>query len=165
MNLTQAALKEFLFYDDKTGIFTWIKDSGKKKLAGKVAGYMDKKGYWSLSVMGRQVRAHRLAWLYVHGFFPDCQIDHRNGVKTDNKIENLRLATNQLNQFNIGMSKNNSSGFKGVCFVERNQMWRAKIMINGKTICLGYHMTAERASMAYKLAAYFHHKDFYFSTL
>lgn len=164
MKLTQSELMDFVAYDKLTGTFTWKKNTGKKKMAGKVAGYLDLKGYWGISILGHQVRAHRLAWLYVYGSVPDCQIDHKNGNKTDNRIENLRLATNQFNQFNIGISKNNTSGFKGVNFVETNQMWRAKITINRKTICLGYHPTAIRASLAYKLAAHFYHKEFYCPT-
>lgn len=93
--LTQEVLKSLLYYDPETGIFVWLV-TRQRSPAGKEAGGYDEKGYRRICVNGTKVRAHRLAWLYMTGEWPEDQLDHINGLKDDNRFVNLREATNSL---------------------------------------------------------------------
>ena len=90
--LTQAELMHYLEYDPETGVFT-----GRY---GQEVGHQSVKGYVYVMVGERRFFAHRLAWLYVHGEMPRVRIDHDNGKRDDNRILNLRPATNQQNNWN-----------------------------------------------------------------
>src|SRR5690606_33911522 len=104
--LTQARLKQLLDYDPTTGIFTRrVSRGGMKK--GSVAGFTSVKGYTVIGVDGKLYSAHRLAWLYVYGVMPR-EIDHRNRVKTDNSILNLREASRAMNNQNKVVGQKNS---------------------------------------------------------
>ena len=130
-------LSEWLAYSPETGEFTWLKTSGKG-YAGRIAGTRHAKGYITISVRGRMMLAHRVAWLFVNGKWPSQQIDHVNGDKADNRIANLREATNAQNHCNRGPQKNNTSGVKGVYWFKPNRQWKAQIQVGGKQITLGY---------------------------
>lgn len=152
--ITQERLKELLDYNPKTGVFTNKITRSSKAKKGAVAGGIrtEKNGdrYVAIKLDNNQYLAHRLAWLYVYGFMPDCLIDHidNNGCKTDNRIENLRLATHKQNQENRGIPKNNTSGIKGVSWDSRSGRWKAAIKHNGKSICLGYYANIDDAASA-----------------
>lgn len=160
MSITQSKLKVLLNYDQETGIFTWnVSPNGQVK-AGQVAGFLDVKGYLSIGVLGRVYKAHRLAWLYIHGHFPDDQIDHINGFKDDNRIANLRPANNQQNAINRGVRSDNKSGVKGVVWHKRDEKWSVNGKVNGKRIHLGYFDTLEAAAAARADFEIAHHGDF-----
>lgn len=139
--LTQEQLKAKYSYDNLTGIF--------KNKYGKIVGNKNSRGYIRIYVNNTEHKAHRLAWLYVYGKFPDNFIDHINLDKSDNRISNLREATNKQNNYNVGISKRNTSGFKGVNYNKRICKWVAQASINNKNKYLGAFDTAEQASMAY----------------
>ncbi|WP_217901293.1 HNH endonuclease signature motif containing protein [Rhodoferax sp. TH121] len=149
--LTAERLRELLHYDPETGVFTWAKArKGQKAPAGSVAGYLEKDGHWGICVVGRHYRAHRLAWLYVHGSWPANEIDHRNGIKTDNRITNLRDATRTVNAENLRQAKsNNSCGLLGVYLHKSSGLWHARIKVGGKVTSLKYHGTKEAAHEVY----------------
>jgi len=151
---TQAELKAQYSYDSDTGQFTALRDEldGRWK-AGRIAGTTS--GRNQIRLNGQMRRAHRLAWLYVYGEWPDqkYQIDHINGDPSDNRICNLRKATPAQNQANSRRPKNNTTGFKGVTFDKKSGVYRAKIMVNYKTVHLGGFSTAEKAHEAYVKAA------------
>lgn len=130
-------LSEWLAYSPETGQFTWLRTSGKG-YAGQIAGTRHAKGYISISVRGRMMLAHRLAWFFANGTWPSKQIDHINGDKADNRIVNLREATNAQNHCNRGAQKNSSTGVKGVYWFKPNRRWKAQIVVNGRSIVLGY---------------------------
>lgn len=143
----QSLLKEILHYDGQTGNFIWKKTFGRNK-SGDVAGQIHQNGYVRISVKGKLYLAHRLVWLYVYGKLPKQCIDHINGIKTDNRIENLREATHQQNMQNRRSAKKNSkTGFLGV--TNKRDKFEAKIKVDKKLIHLGTYKTAEAAHQAY----------------
>lgn len=161
--ITQKELKELLHYDPETGIFTWLVTPykyGRVKI-GDSAGSNDAYGYRRIKIKRRSYKSHRLAWLYVYGHFPPNALDHINVLKDDNRISNLRLATNSENQMNRGKPSNNTSGFKGVSWHKRRKKWDAYGQLNGKNKHLGAFDTAEAASVAYKSFAEQQHGQFY----
>lgn len=147
--LTQARLKEILQYDPDTGIFTWLVNrKGTETKAGEVAGGLDADGYTIIYIDNKQYKAHRLAWLYMEGYFPEYQIDHPKGKRTDNRWKHLRHVTNQCNSQNCCLSSNNSSDFNEVSWVKRDKVWRAYVKLDGKQIPLGYHQDKVSAALA-----------------
>lgn len=82
--------------------------------------------------------AHRLAWFYYYGYWPENKIDHRDQIKHHNWILNLREASDQCNQRNTGNRKDNKSGVKGVTWSNANNKWKVEIRINNKGKFLGY---------------------------
>jgi hypothetical protein len=151
-DLTAARLQELLHYNPDTGIFTWRVARNQKAIVGSEAGHKEAKGYRSICIDGKDFKAHRLAWLYVHGRWPKAQIDHRNRVKDANWILNLREATNAENQMNTKTRSDNTSGIRGVYFDKNAGKWRAQAVIAGKRKALGSFDTAEHAAAARKLA-------------
>lgn len=154
-------VKHGLSYDPATGVFVRVDPPhNNQRLIGKRAGSLTSNGYWNIRLNGRLWRAHRLAWLFVHGAEPTDQIDHINGIRDDNRIANLRLATNTENGRNRVVSKNNKIGLKGVCRKSLGERFTATIWVNGKNRHLGYFHTAEAAAAAYDLAAAKYHGEF-----
>jgi hypothetical protein len=147
--VTQDELKQILFYCAITGHFTWLVSTARRIKIGDRAGTPNEKGYIIIQINGKLYRAHRLAWLYVHGYLPTKQIDHKNGIKDDNRIDNLREATNSENHQNKGKRKDNTSGFTGVTFHKPTGKWLAQIGIGGKKHFLGLFNTREEARDAY----------------
>lgn len=145
--VTQEQLKAIFTYDPDTGIFT---RNGKHRYP--VAGTM-KNGYVRMSIKRKCYAAHRLAWLYVHGSFPKDTIDHINGIKTDNRIQNLREATEAENVHCRKLTKSNTSGFKGVSFSKQYGNWVAAIRHNKKTVRIGVFDDPQIAAHAYNKAA------------
>lgn len=153
--LTPERLRELLHYDPATGVFTWLVAHGRhgRFPAGAIAGYKNDKGYLYIWLDGRFYRLHRLAWLYVHGQWPEDQIDHRDTIREHNRIDNLRPATNAQNAQNQHAApRNNTTGCTGVSFYKPSGKWLSRIMSNGKAIHLGYHDTMA-AAVAARLAA------------
>lgn len=145
--LTQAFLKSVLHYDCDTGLFVWRENRGRIKALSHAGG--DSRGYTRIRVNYGWYRAHRLAWLYMTGNFPDCAIDHINGTRDDNRWSNLRLATGSVNQQNRHSAASNSkSGFLGV--IPIGEKFFAQIYVNrGDKRYLGTYATPELAHAAY----------------
>mgnify|MGYP000028093486 CR=1 FL=1 len=143
-DITAPELRQILTYDPITGVFKRRNDPESK--VGRIAT----KGYRQIMVSGKRYMAHRLAWLYIHGVWPDGQIDHINQVKDDNRIENLRVVTNKQNGENVSMFSHNTSGAKGVRF--RSGSWLAEIRHHKKTQHLGSFETLEDAKAARAMA-------------
>lgn len=150
--IDSTQLKECLTYDEEFGCFYWRHNRGRRVKAGDVAGCLHHKGYVVITIGKKQYQAHRLAWLYVHGKYPEAQIDHINNVRSDNRISNLRQATQAQNCQNLRKSRG-SSGFLGVSFDStRGNRWNASIKLDGKKYHLGWFKTAEQAHQAYLYA-------------
>jgi len=150
--LTQARLKQLLRYDADTGLFTWIAHQRRPDLIGTIAGSPQGQGYICINVDNRKHKAHRLAWLYVNGAWPSVHIDHRNRVKDDNRIENLREATKAQNERNKGLRSVNTSGVTGVYWSIAAQKWQAYIRVDGRMKYLGVFADKEEAINARRTA-------------
>ena len=146
--LTAERLREVLSYDPATGEFVWTERAYHAVVAEK-AGGRNRKGYIQICIDLRRYYAHRLAWLYVHGRWPAEQIDHINGVKDDNRIANLREATNAENQQNRRITRKNTSDHVGVSWHKKTQQWRAQISVNGRPKHLGCFDDIDDADKAY----------------
>ena len=147
--LTAEYLRSILNYDPATGIFTRkVSTSNSVKVGGSPEGG----GYRCIRVCSRLHKAHRLAWLYVYGVWPEGQLDHINRIRTDNRIANLRDVSHKQNGQNRSKPSNNTSGHPGVCWHKQKSKWRAQIMHNYKQIHLGCFTTIEEAISARKAA-------------
>lgn len=138
-----------LSYDPNTGEFRWLKAPGQRSdLIGSVAGGLGLDGYKKIRVDSTLYQAHRLAWLHHYGVHPNDDIDHINGVKTDNRIENLRDVPHAVNMQNIRRAhRDSSTGLLGVKVVGGRHF--AAIKLDGKAISLGGYDTAGEAHAAY----------------
>lgn len=137
-------IKLHQLFDYKNGNLYW-RQSKSKARQGNVAGWLEKNGYMACGIDGMRYRVHRLIFAFHYGWCPEF-LDHINGIKTDNRIENLRVATVSQNNVNKKTGKN-KTGFKGVC-IERKK-FKASIRINKKSKHIGYFATAEEAHKAY----------------
>tara|TARA_R110000822_G_scaffold111055_1_gene241445 strand:- start:392 stop:895 length:504 start_codon:yes stop_codon:yes gene_type:complete len=150
--LTQERLKELLHYDPESGIFTNLTQRGPVTKSD-VAGYNRPDGYIHIQIDSKKYLAHRLAWFYVYGNFSETFLDHINEVKNDNRLINLRIATNQENQHNVSNPNiTNISGLRGVSWHKGVKKWTARIQLNGSRKHLGVFSTAEQAYESYLTA-------------
>lgn len=149
-------LISLLSYDKDTGLFLWNKSRGPKSKSG-FAGHVSANGYVQIRLLGKLYYAHRLAWFFVHGKWPENHVDHINGNRSDNRIENLRDIIQQHNTQNQRCaSKSNKLGLLGV-YLDRGK-YRSRIEVGGQTYDLGRHDTAESAHAAYIDAKRQHHQ-------
>lgn len=155
--VTLERLKEVVSYDPATGRFTRV-GGARSDLLGHQARPRNGDGYPRLEIDGRRYLCHILAWFYVYGVWPEDEIDHRDGDRTNNRIDNLREATRRLNAQNKRKpGKNNTSGYLGVS--RRRKGWAARIKIpNGPYKYLGTFVTKERAYDAYVEAKRIYHE-------
>lgn len=152
--LAQEYIRSRLDYDGETGVFTWLpiieSDAWKaywnRQFAGRIAGSLHKTGYVRINIGCVTYTAHKLAWVYVNGDIPPSfEIDHIDRNRSNNRIENLRLATRQQNSRNKKVPKNNTSGVLGVVWNAGCNKWQAQIESNGKSVYLGLHASIEFA--------------------
>lgn len=150
--LTQDLLKELLHYDPDTGVFTCRKTRGNMP-AGSIVGNVKQDGYLGFCLNRKHYRAHRLAWLYMTGEWPEVLIDHKNGNPLDNRFENLREASHSENCQNIKTAtKRSKTGLLGVRKMTApngNVRFQAAIRMNKQFVYLGTYPTAEAAHAVY----------------
>lgn len=127
--------------------------------AGTYSGSMNKGGYLRTVVLGRMYYNHHLVWFMHHGTWPEA-LDHINGDKQDNRIENLRECTQLQNCYNQRINRVNKTGVKGVGWRPDKQKFRARIVVNGKELCLGHFKTLEEAAAVVKEARTKYHGEF-----
>jgi HNH endonuclease len=148
--LTADRLRELVRYED--GCLYWLPGS-QGRTSGPLGSRAGHKHRLQVHVDGVARYVHRLIWLYHHGEWPAGQIDHINGDKHDNRIENLRVVSQSENSQNVS--------HRGVTFESRrssaNRPWRARIMLDGKSISLGYYATEADARAEYMRAKAVYH--------
>jgi hypothetical protein len=147
-----ADIFDHLSYQPDTGEFRWLISPVNGVRRGQESGCVDSNGYLVIGFRGRRYLAHRLAWLFQTGEWPKHSIDHKNIDKTDNRIANLRLATNAQNSANRPKWSGCSSKYKGVT-LKRNGRWKASIRVAGKSVHLGVFEREADAGAAYISAA------------
>lgn len=170
-DLSPAEVASLVGYDPETGHFHWLprlphlfadgNQTAERNCAawnGKFAGRgafktMSSHGYLVGTIFNRPYFAHRVAWALSYGAWPKDQIDHLNRIKSDNRLVNLRAATNAQNQHNTAISVRNTSGFKGVSQIRGSRKFRATVEAHGVAYHLGRFDCAEDASAAYVAAA------------
>lgn len=157
---SQHTLSQLFDYNAKTGVLTWRERpprmfvssqscaSWNAKHAGKEARGTNLKGYRRIRIDGFQHLAHRIVWVLVHGVEPVGEIDHINGVRSDNRLANLRLVDKKANQRNAGVRVDNTSGVTGVYWYPKYRCWLAKLANKH----VGYFDTKEKAIAARKEA-------------
>ena len=124
-----------------------IRKTGRVNEIGQVAGCLHKgKGYIHVKIKAKAFKAHRLVFLYHHGYLPEC-VDHIDGDKTNNKIENLRAATKEENCHNQKIRSTNKSGYKGVKWVEHCKKWQVEVCKNYKQLRFGMYEDVELAGL------------------
>jgi hypothetical protein len=155
-NLSQDFLNEFFEYRD--GNLFWKVNRGNVK-KGQMAGTLANTGYWQITLCKRFYLAHRLIFLMNKGYLPD-ELDHIDGNKLNNCIDNLRKTTRSQNQLNKGLIKTSVSGVKNVHWCKTRNKWRVLISVNGKQKNFGFF---EDLEVAKKVATAFrkqHHGEF-----
>lgn len=146
--VTQKILKEKFDYDSATGNLIRIQNSNHRKDCGQIAGTIHHQGYRTIKINYKLYLAHRLVWMYHYGVFPTMMLDHINGIRADNRIENLREVTPEQNNHNqICAHKNNQSGKLGVRATKFG--YEAWIKVKGKHHYLGGFSNPEDAHAAY----------------
>lgn len=171
---TPEQLRELLRYEPDTGRLFWKERpremfkseqshaAWNTRYAGREAfTATGNHGYRTGSVNNKMYTAHRVIWAIVYGDWPENQIDHANAIRTDNRISNLRDATQQENNRNLRLTKANTSGFKGVSWHAGTGKWRSSIKTNnGEGVHLGLFATPESAHAAFCEAARKYHGEF-----
>lgn len=153
--ITQEELKRVMHYDEKNGLFTWIGSKSNRAKNGSIAGTLSK-GYIRIQIGETVHSAHRLAWLYMYGNLPENHIDHINHIRSDNRIDNIRLVSRGENNRNLSISKRNNSGVIGVSWDAKRNKWRSQICINGKNTGLGRFNNFDDAVSSRKEAEVLH---------
>lgn len=145
LDLTRCEILKLYSYNESTGILKRV----DKSVSGQ---YISKNGYIRVRYKRKSCGAHRVIWFYKTGTWPDCDVDHIDHDRQNNKWENLRLVSRADNMRNATQSKANRSGFTGVGWCKQQGQWRAQIMVNGKSIKLGRFDKLEEAIRARKSA-------------
>lgn len=143
------SLHQMLRYDPDTGCLFWLArpshlfvvpelaDAWNRRFAGTRAGSVKGNGYIQVCLSGTIVLAHRVAWALYYGDWPTGKLDHLNGDRTDNRIENLRIATDLENQRNLKRRSDNTSGHCGVFWNKNTLKWTAAVSVKGRQVYLG----------------------------
>lgn len=154
VQVTQELLHRYFTYDSASGQLIYRSRPSKTvsigAVAGSISGTLPDHGYVVIPFGGKTYPAHRLIWCYVHGEFPDKQIDHIDHNRTNNRISNLRLADNHTNMKNKSLYTTNTSGYSGV--EPHGNNWKARIGVNGTKVLLGVFTTFNEAVAARKAA-------------
>jgi len=151
--ITVDRLRETLFFDEQTGhIHLKRATPNGQKAAGDRVGSIDFEGYDTVTVDKVRLRAHRIVWALHYGEWPNGSLDHINGVRTDNRVANLRIANHSQNGANTLANRSNRHGTKGITPLP-NGKWQAQIKCNGKARYLGCFASKEEAAAVYAEAA------------
>jgi len=156
MSLSQAMLNDL--YEYKDGQLFYKKSPVWKIAVGSKAGSLNKDGYIKVSIDQKKIFAHRVIFLMHHGYLPE-EVDHINGNRSDNRIENLRASTKVENHYNEKIRSNNKSGVKGVSWHKASQKWQVIVTACKRKISMGLFNDFELAELvAHEARAKFHGK-------
>ena len=156
MTITQDQVKDLFDYCD--GELFW-KIARQKIQIGAKAGTLTNHGYLQTSINAKKYKNHRIIFLMFYGYLPEF-IDHIDGNRSNNHIDNLREATVAQNQHNRLIQKNNTSGVKGVYWYKATQKWRVQLQVNGKVKSFGLYHDIEVAKFIAETMRYKYHGAF-----
>ena len=156
--ITVDRLKELFNYCPESGLFTRIKRTGTAFSAGQIAGSVNDKGYLCIKIDGKSYKAHKLAIMYVTGEYPK-EVDHRNGVRSDNSYKNLRTATSEQNSYNRKIRSDSVTGCRNV-IKQTNGRYNVKVQVKGVRISFGSYEDIELADLVARSAREKYHGDF-----
>ena len=162
-------LRKLLRYDPDTGKLFWrergseffvsknqkpqsSRNSWNAKYANKEAFTATSEGYFVGSIFDTMLKSHRVIWAMEFGRWPEGQIDHINGCRSDNRIVNLREVSSVDNCRNCGVRSDNSSGVTGLVWIKSRGKWRARVWNNGRAVYLGEFRDKDAAISAVLLA-------------
>jgi hypothetical protein len=157
--ITQIQLKELFHYCPEFGLFTRLVRAAKCTQVGDIAGGKNSGGYLDIMIYGRTYKSHRLAFLYMTGEFPPHDVDHINGVRDDNRWENLRAVTKSENSRNMKLRSTNTSGHVGVHWHNQKGKWEANYGINNKRYHLGCFADINDAIAARETVSHLFHEN------
>lgn len=147
-------VKRLVTYNPETGEFWRLVKTSNNAIMDRPMGSLDAYGYLIAQINSiKNIKLHRLVWFYMTGEWPKEEIDHKNRIKTDNRLENLRLASRSQNEGNTKKAENQTSRFKGVSFAKREQRWYARLHTTEKVLSLGYFNSERDAGIVYNEAA------------
>ena len=146
-------------FEYKNGELFWKKPFGKKTKVGQKAGSKQSLGYLQVSINKKKYLLQRIIFVMHHGYFPK-EVDHINGVKSDNRIENLRDVTRSQNINNKSKPITNTSGTKNVYFHPSRNKWQVKLFIHGVSKSFGYYDDLELATLVSQEARNKYHGEY-----
>ena len=150
MTLTQKLVRDLFTYDEMTGSLVWKVKPAKQISIGTIAGTSRPDGYTQVKIQGKFYMVHRVIWLLSFNVWPDGDIDHINGNRSDNRLNNLRLVTRKQNLENQKLQASNKSGFRGVSWSNQKKKWRVQINHHGKQYTIGLFNDLLEAAAAAK---------------
>ena len=148
--IDQETVKKLFHYDAESGILIWRFGNGRNVKPWQEVKAKNGNGYYTAKIHGKSYLAHRLAWLYVHGSFPNKYIDHKNRIRNDNRLCNLRDVNTTDNAQNISLPSHNKSGYIGVSWIKSHNCWTVYVKVNKKNKWLGYYKNLDDAVAARK---------------
>lgn len=157
--ITQQLVAECFEHRDGKLYWKKVAHPNKQYLIGQEAGSIHQTGYRHITWLGKVQKAHRLIFMLHHGYLPP-EVDHINGDRSDNRIENLRAADRSQNQCNRGLLASNTSGYSGVSWHRKSKSWLVRVMKHGKTKTVGYFKDLEFAGLVATEARSLYHGEY-----
>ena len=148
--IDQETVKKLFYYDAESGMLLWRYGNKRNVKPWQEAKALNGNGYVCVKIQGKDYPAHRIIWLYVHGAFPKEFIDHKNRIRNDNRLCNLRDVSRSDNNQNISLPSHNKSGHMGVSWIKNRNCWTVTVAVNKKNKWLGYYKNLDDAIAARK---------------
>ncbi len=151
-DITAEEVRKRLRYDEETGLLHWVEPLSSRVKVGDPVISIRADGYIQVGICGRRFMAHRVIWLLVTGRWPNGILDHKDGVRTNNRWNNLREVSASGNSQNMRRAhRDTKHGLLGVSFIQnrKSKPFRSEIRVDGKPMRLGTFATPEEAHAAY----------------
>jgi len=148
--IDQETIKKLFHYDAESGMLLWRKGNNRNVKPWQEAKSSNGHGYYNVKIDGKSYLVHRLIWLYVYGNFPKEDIDHKNRIKNDNRLCNLRDVSRTDNCQNISLPNHNKSGHIGVSWFKSHNCWTVYVKVDKKNKWLGNYKNLDDAIAARK---------------
>ena len=148
--IDQELVKKLFYYDAASGMLIWRNGNGRNVKPWQQAKALNGNGYFTVKIQNKNYPVHRIIWLYVNGNFPSQEIDHKNRIRNDNRLCNLRAVSRIDNCQNISLPRHNKSGHIGVSWFKKQKSWTVYVKVNKKNKWLGYYKNLDDAVVARK---------------